>query len=150
MMEYDIRKGHTYMYFNGEPLYPFGFGLSYTSFEWVDMEITGSSVKSNEEEVIVTVKLKNVGQVKGDEVIQLYASFPETSSRRPDKALKGFKRVTLEPGESKNVQIPVKLDDLAYYDTEKERFVIEPGTVKVLAGASSADIQLKGQFVIEE
>lgn len=150
MMEYDIRKGHTYMYFNGEPLYPFGYGLSYTSFQWQDISINKSSVNKEEEKLLVTIKLKNTGSVKGDEVVQIYASFPESSARRPDKALKGFKRVTLEPGETKKVQIPVKLGDLAYYDTEKDRFVIEPGVIKILAGASSADIQLKDQFVIEE
>jgi beta-glucosidase len=149
MMEYDIRKGHTYMYFNEEPLYPFGFGLSYTSFQWEDIEINKSAVKSDEEEVVVTVKLKNTGQVEGDEVIQLYASFPETDARRPDKALKGFKRVTIEPGETKKVEIPVKLKDLAYWSIEKDQFVIEPGPVKILAGNSSVDVQLDDQFVIE-
>lgn len=149
MMEYDIRKGHTYMYFNEDPLYPFGFGLSYTSFEWQDMEINESSVKSDEEEVVVAVKLRNTGQVKGDEVIQLYASFPETDARRPEKALKGFKRVTLEPGETKRVEIPVKLKNLAYWDIEKDQFVIEAGRVNVYAGNSSADLKLKDQFVIE-
>jgi beta-glucosidase len=107
-------------------------------------------VNKEEEKLLVTIKLKNTGPVKGDEVVQIYASFPESSARRPDKALKGFKRVTLEPGETKKVQISVKLDDLAYYDTEKDRFVIEPGMIKILSGASSADIQLKDQFVIEE
>lgn len=150
MMEYDIRKGHTYMYFNEEPLYPFGFGLSYTSFEWQDISISDSLVKSDEEKIFVTIKLKNTGSAKGDEVVQLYASFPETSAKRPEKALKGFQRVTLEPGESKKVEIPVKLDDLAYWDIEKDQFVIEPGIVKIFAGNSSVDVQLKDKFVIEE
>lgn len=149
MMEYDIRKGHTYMYFENEPLYPFGHGLSYTTFAWEAISINKQSVPADDKEVTITVKLKNTGDVKGDEVVQLYASFPESTVRRPAKALKGFKRVTLEPGERKKIEIPIKLEDLAYWDIKKERFVVEPGTVRIMAGASSADIQLADEFVIQ-
>ncbi|MDK2842351.1 MAG: beta-glucosidase [Anaerophaga sp.] len=149
MMEYDIRKGHTYMYFEDEPLYPFGHGLSYTTFAWEDISINKQSVPADDKEVTITVKLKNTGDVKGDEVVQLYASFPESTVRRPAKALKGFKRVTLEPGERKKIEIPIKLEDLAYWDIKKERFVVESGTVRIMAGASSADIQLADEFVIQ-
>ncbi|MFO8001933.1 MAG: glycoside hydrolase family 3 C-terminal domain-containing protein [Marinilabilia sp.] len=149
IMEYDIREGHTYMYFEGEPLYPFGHGLSYTSFEWERMDVSQKMVSSNDGVVDVSVSITNSGDVKGDEVIQLYVEFPETEVRRPKKALKGFQRVTLEAGETKEVNIPIHLEDLTYWDTDENSFVMEPGPVKIMAGASSEVIHLTDEIMVE-
>jgi beta-glucosidase len=144
MMEYDIRKGRTYMYFDKEPLYPFGFGLSYTSFSYQSLKVT-----ANDDRISVAVKLKNTGNRTGDEVVQLYVSFPQSQVERPNKALKGFKRVTLMPGESKTIDICINKDDLAWWNSQLNSFVVEPGRVNILVGASSSDIRLKGSLELQ-
>jgi len=139
MMDYDIRHGRTYQYFRGKPLYPFGFGLSYTTFEYSELKISTSSLKDS---MVVSVNVKNTGKRDGEEVVQLYVSYPDSKVERPIKQLKGFKRVFIHAGESKTVEIPLKAMDLAYWNVEKHAFIVEKGRVKLMIGSSSDDIKL--------
>lgn len=120
-----------------KPLFPFGYGLSYTSFEYSDIRI--SKVEDN---IVVSFEITNKGKVPGAEVAQLYVSDEDCSFIRPLKELKGFEKVFLEPGETKTVSI--RLDDSAFrfYDPYEHRFVIEPGRFTIRVGASSEDIRL--------
>ena len=120
-----------------KPLFPFGFGLSYTSFEYSDMQI----VKDGRS-FVVSFNVKNTGKVAGAEVAQVYVTDDECSVTRPEKELKGFDKIYLKPGESKHVQ--VRLDDEAFrfYSLESHDFVVEPGTFTVSVASSSADVRL--------
>lgn len=140
IMDYDIRHGRTYMYSKAQPLYPFGFGLSYTKFEYSKVALSSKSLRKDGS-IAVRVDLKNTGKRAGDEVIQLYAQYPESKVDRPIKQLIGFKRVTLAPGQKKRIEIPLKAEVLAYWDVDGHRFVVEAGKVKLLIGTSSADIR---------
>ena len=92
MMDYNIRNGHTYMYFKGEPLYPFGFGLSYTTFEYSNLKTSAPSL-SAKGSIDISVDVKNTGARAGDEVVQLYVKHVGSAVERPNKELRGFKRV---------------------------------------------------------
>lgn len=141
MMDYDIRNGRTYMYFGGEPLYPFGHGLSYSKFEYSDFEV--SSLTPNEP-VVVTLTLKNVGSFDGDEVVQIYAEFPYSNVERPKRKLVGFERVETVAGVSTRVEIEIDPMQLAYWNVDDHAFIVEPNcTINILAGASSSDIRLR-------
>lgn len=142
MMDYNIRNGHTYMYFKGEPLYPFGFGLSYTSFAWSNLKLSSQNIKADGE-IKVSVTVKNIGKRAGDEVVQMFVKHQNSSVERPLKELKGFKRVTLQPGESKVVEIPLKAETLAYWNVAKHSWVLEPDQIQVMVGSSSADIKFQ-------
>jgi beta-glucosidase len=138
MMDYDIRHGRTYQYFKGKPLYPFGYGLSYTSFAYSGLKISKLTLSDS---ILVSVTVKNIGKRDGDEVVQLYVSYPGSKVERPMKQLKGFKRVFIPAGESKTVKIPLKSECLAYWNVEKHAFSVEKGNVKLMVGSSSADIK---------
>lgn len=139
MMDYNIRHGRTYMYHKGDVLYPFGYGLSYSTFDYEKV----NSVKQDKKNVNVTVSVKNTGTRDGEEVVQLYASYPNSKVERPAKQLRAFKRVPIKAGETKEVVLTVSKEDLGYWDEAKQAFTVEPGTVKLLIGASSEDIKLK-------
>ena len=139
MMDYNIRHGRTYMYHKGDVLYPFGYGLSYSTFDYEKV----NSVKQDKKNVNVTVSVKNTGTRDGEEVVQLYASYPNSKVERPSKQLRAFKRVPIKAGETKEVVLTVSKEDLGYWDEAKQAFTVEPGTVKLLIGASSEDIKLK-------
>ncbi len=142
MMDYGIRKGRTYMYFKGEPLYPFGFGLSYATFEYSNLRGSAASIRGTDT-ILVSVDVKNAGSRLGDEVVQLYTQHLGSAVERPAKQLRGFQRVTLKPGETRTVRIPLAGSDLAYWDVAAQRWVVETGQVRLLVGASSADIRLE-------
>jgi beta-glucosidase len=142
LMEYNIRKGRTYMYFKSEPLYPFGFGLSYSAFKYSAIKVSSDKIKSNGE-VVVTATIENTSNRAGDEVAQLYVSYPKSKIDRPAKFLRGFQRVTINPGEAKSIQIPLKAHDLAYWDIGKHKWIVELGQIKLMLGSSSADIKLE-------
>jgi len=148
ILEYDIRKGRTYQYSKAEPLFPFGYGLSYTTFGYSDLRIDKKSASGNET-VNVTFRLENKGDYDSDEVVQLYVSFPESKVERPVIALKGFSRVHVRKGESGIITIPLKLDDLKYWSVEEHAFVLEKGKVNLAVGASSADIRLHGEITLK-
>ena len=128
------------------PLFSFGHGLSYTSFEYSNLEIERPQV-SGGETIDISMKITNSGKVSGDEVVQLYIRDEYASTPRPMKELKGYVRLTLNPSESKIVTFNLKVNQLAFYDTEMD-LVLEPGRIFVMVGSSSDDIRLKGEFEI--
>ena len=137
MMDYDIRHGRTYMYFEGQPLYPFGYGLSYTRFEYGQAKV----VKQDKQKVYVSVPVKNAGSLDGDEVVQLYVSYPESQVEHPARQLKAFQRVSIPAGETREVILEVAKSDLTYWDAERHAFIPETGRIHFAIGASSADIR---------
>lgn len=136
MMDYNIRHGRTYMYSQNEPLYPFGFGLSYTTFSYANLRLS-RNVLSQTETTTVSVDITNSGKRDGEEVVQIYVKGDDGVRR-----LKGFKRVAIESGKTRTVSIDLKGEDLARWDRDSGSFAIKPGSVEIMAGASSADIRL--------
>jgi beta-glucosidase len=142
MMDYNIRHGHTYMYFKGEPLYPFGYGLSYTTFGYSNLRLSSLALPADGT-VTVNAEVRNTGTRTGDEVVQLYVQPLGSKVERPLKELRGFRRITLKPGEVQTVRIPLKGDSLAWWNQKTGRYEVEPGRVRVMLGSSSADIRLR-------
>lgn len=142
MMDYDIRRGRTYMYFKGEPLYPFGHGLSYTSFIYSNLRTTSDTLRG-EGSINVSLRLRNTGRRAGEEVVQMYVKHPDSAIERPLKELKGFARVSLRAGEAKTVSLTLRGEQLAYWNVSRRRFAVEQGRVMIMIGSSSADIKLK-------
>lgn len=142
MMDYDIRNGRTYQYFKGTPLYPFGYGQSYTTFQLSGFTTSADAIKEKGS-VTVNITVKNTGKVKGDEVVQLYIQHLNSTVSRPQKELKAFQRITLLPGEQKNLQFRLLADQLKYWDEVMHSFVLEEDGVKLMVGTSSADIKFQ-------
>jgi len=142
MMDYNIRNNRTYMYFKGQPLYPFGYGLSYTTFAYSGLR-TSAERLADGGQVTVSVKVRNTGKRDGQEVVQLYVKHMGSKVERPIEELKGFERVALKAGETKTVHLTLKAKDLAYWDSQKKQWVIEEEKVNLLVGASSSDIRLR-------
>jgi beta-glucosidase len=147
MTEYDITKGFTYMYFQGEPVYPFGHGLSYTNFAYSNLRISPQQIPGAGQ-VTVRVDVQNSGKRAGDEVVEMYVHDVQASVKRPREELRGFERVSLKPGEKKTISFALPAEKLAFWDSNKHAFVTEPGAFEVLVGASSADIRQKAQFEV--
>ena len=152
--DWDYRNGFAngigYRYYDKkklEPLFPFGYGLSYTKFQYANLVITPK--KSSDGKIRVSLDVKNIGSRKGDEVVQLYLHMNNSSVERPVKELKKFERITLEPNETKTVVFTFEPADLAVYDKDMN-FLVEPGTVNVMVGSSSRDIRLTSQFTLEK
>ncbi|MCX7795133.1 MAG: glycoside hydrolase family 3 C-terminal domain-containing protein [bacterium] len=137
-----------YLTTDTKPLFPFGHGLSYTTFEYSDLEVRPESILPGGY-VDISFRIKNIGNIAGDEVVQLYIHDEWASVERPVKELKGFKRIHLEPQEEKRVTFRLFADQLAFYD-EAMRFIVESGTFEVMIGSSSEDIRLVGKFEISE
>ena len=142
LTEYDISKGFTYMYLNGDPLFPFGHGLSYTSFAYSHLRLSNSKIKSDGT-VTISVDITNTGQRAGDEVAQLYVHDVVSSVVRPVKELRGFQRLTLQPGEQRTVTFTLPAAKLAFWDEKTHAFLVEPGAFELMVGTSSADIRAK-------
>ncbi|OUS71403.1 glycosyl hydrolase [Paenibacillus sp. MY03] len=126
------------------PLFPFGFGLSYTTFEYADLTVDRSEL-SDDDTLLVSVKVRNTGSRKGKEIVQLYVCDVESGVIRPDKELKGFDKVELEPGEEKKVSFRLDKRSFAYYDVEARDWVVETGDFELLVGGSSQDIALSAR-----
>jgi beta-glucosidase len=142
MMDYDLRHGRTYMYFRDTPLYPFGYGLSYTTFAYRDLKTSAPSLPANGE-IDVSVVVKNTGRRAGDEVVQLYVRHVGSSVQRPLKELKAFSRVHLGPQEEKTVKLSLPAARLAYWDADADRWTVEKDQVELIVGGSSTDAKLR-------
>ena len=129
---------HDYVDMSAKPLYPFGYGLSYTSFEYSDLTVTGLDA---------TFKVTNTGNRKGDEVVQLYLHQDLSTVVQPERQLKAFERITLDPGETREVTLHLDYGDLAIVDADMQ-WTVEPGTYHLLIGSSSKDIRLMGKITI--
>ena len=134
-------KGRTYRYFTGTPLYPFGHGLSYTTFAYRNLRTDVPSVSATGN-VGVSVDVTNTGTRAGDEVVQLYVSHPSSKVTRAIKDLRGYRRVTLKPGETRTVRFTLPASSLAYWSEQTHGWVVETEPVKLEVGASSGDIRL--------
>jgi beta-glucosidase len=148
ILDYNIRNGRTYMYKKYPALFPFGYGLTYTSFRYSGLKPDKNILKNNDV-ISLTFDLENTGNYDSDEVVQLYVSFPDSKVSRPAIALKGFKRVFVRKGEKVKISLPLKSSDLTYWDIDNKSFVLEQGNVKYFIGSSSEDFKLQGEVVIK-
>jgi beta-glucosidase len=120
------------------PLFPFGYGLSYTKFKITNLQLSASRIDANGK-LTVSVEVENVGARAGDEVVQLYIRDPVASMTRPVKELKGFQRVALQPGQKRRVEFVLDREHLGFWNREM-RYVVEPGEFRLMVGSSSADV----------
>ncbi|MFJ6837854.1 beta-glucosidase [Streptomyces sp. NPDC091209] len=141
----DMHKG--YRDLPATPLFAFGHGLSYTSFAYSALTLSGTTVESGGS-VEISVAVENTGTVSGDEVVQLYVSDTATGLARPAQELVGFRRITLAPAEVKTVTFSVRMDQLGYLGLDRSGFIIEPGPIDVLLGSASDDIRARGAFEV--
>ncbi|MFD1177683.1 glycoside hydrolase family 3 C-terminal domain-containing protein [Paenibacillus puldeungensis] len=149
LKDYDIIKGkRTYQYFDGEVLYPFGHGLSYTRFEYSELSLSQAAMKADGT-LTVSVGVKNNGDLAGDEVVQLYVRAESSRVIRPLKTLKGFNRIHLNPGESKTISFELKGSELAFWDVTRDRYCVETGIYTIMVGSSSANIAQKVEISVE-
>ena len=149
MSDYDlINHPRTYMYFNKPVLYPFGYGLSYTQFEYSNLKLNSEQIKEDGD-VEFQFSVKNTGKVKGDEVAQIYVHDVDASIKVPINQLKRFERVTLTPGESKTLSFKIPASEFSFYSTKTNDFKIEPGQWEIQIGSSCKDIRLKKNITIK-
>ena len=149
--DYNMRAGNgfTYRYYNGNAMYPFGHGISYTKFKYSDLTIN-KTILNKLDDVFVTVNVENSGELDGEEVVQLYVKDIESTTWMPHKQLKGFKRISLKKGEKKMVDFKLNVSkDLRYYDATKQSYAVEPGDFEIQIGGSSKNILLKKIISIE-
>lgn len=141
--DYDVSKGRTYQYFKGKVLYPFGYGLSYTQFQY-----TALNVSNHRDSLGIRFQIKNYGNRDGEEVAQVYVKMPNSTIPMPLKQLKGFQRIFLNKGQTKHVLIKIDKAQLRYWDDSTEKFVQPKGLYQLLIGASSQDIRLQQTITI--
>ncbi|MEV4264327.1 glycoside hydrolase family 3 C-terminal domain-containing protein [Kribbella sp. NPDC049584] len=142
LLDYDIiTTDATYLYYRGTPLYPFGHGLSYTSFRYADLRLSTPSIASDGE-VRVTFTVTNTGDRPGTEVAQLYTRQQRSRVKQPLRQLRGFRRLSLAPGESADVELTVAATDLGFWDVTRDRHCVESARHSVMAGRSSTDLRL--------
>lgn len=149
MMDYDITHGRTYMYFKEKPLYPFGYGLSYTRFNYSGTTLDDRVIERGDT-LRVCFNLKNSGDMDGDEVVQLYVSARKHTDKDPIKQLKAFQRISLRKGETKKVELTVPYTELQVWDEKQNRFILPDKEMTLEIGASSSDVRLRTTFRTEE
>jgi beta-glucosidase len=133
--------GRTYRFFEGTPLYPFGYGLSYTTFAYKNLRTSAERLPADGR-ITVSVDVTNTGKREGDEVVQLYVQHMDSKVARPQKDLRGYARITLAPGETRTVTLPLAARSLAYWNADTHRWVVESEPVRLQLGSSSADVRL--------
>jgi len=142
-----VKSAH-YAFTDRQPLFPFGHGLSYTEFSYNNLKIN-LPIVNKEEDIRISCEVENTGKCTGDEVIQLYIHDLVASVTRPKKELKGFKRITLKPGQKNKLTFVMPIELLSFYDTDMN-LVVEPGVFEIMIGSSSEDIRLKDTFELTE
>ena len=145
--EYDPTKGFTYLYLRGAPLYPFGHGLSYTTFAYSALTVSPVAIPGDGV-VQVSVTVANSGHRAGDEVVQLYVHDRDCRVTRPGKELRGIARISLAAGESRVVTMSIAGRQLAFYDDQVHGFVVEPGSFDIMVGSSSEDIRVQEKVTV--
>jgi beta-glucosidase len=149
MSDYDlINHPRTYMYFDQPVLFPFGYGISYTQFEYSDLKLSSDTVKEDGE-IEIRFTIQNTGKIKGDEVPQVYIHAVDATIKVPINQLKRFQRITLAPGESKTLTFKIPASEFSFYDAKTNDLKTEPGQWEIQVGSSSKDIRLKKTFTIE-
>jgi beta-glucosidase len=147
--DYDIiNNGRTYMYFEKPVLYPFGHGLSYTTFKYSNLKLSSDKI-SSDGSIKIECTVENTGDYKGDEVVQVYIHDLKASVKVPIRQLKRFKRITLKPGEQKTVSFNLLTSELSFYDIKSNDFIVEPGEFEIQIGSSSEDIRLRKTFLVK-
>jgi beta-glucosidase len=131
------------------PLFPFGYGLSYTTFDYGPLSVSKQAVSANQS-LTISIDVTNTGKCAGKEVVQLYIRDVASRLHRPEKELKGFTKVDLQPGERKTVHFEIGREALAYYDDSLHQWVAEAGEFEVLVGTSSQDIRSRGKFTLQD
>ena len=148
LAEHELAGGRTYMYLKDPPLWPFGYGLSYTRFQYRNLRLEPDRTGTNST-VRVTFDVANTGDRDGDEVAQLYVRDVAASVVVPQRQLRGFRRVRVKRGETATITLPVAVADLGFWDEQRHGWKIEPGQFAVEVGPSSADLPLRGSFTVE-
>jgi len=149
MSDYDlINNPRTYMYFEQPVLYPFGYGLSYTQFEYGNLKLSSDKINTNGD-VELQFTIQNTGKMKGDEVAQVYVHSMDATIKVPINQLKRFQRITLSPGESRTLTFKIPASEFSFYNTKTNDFKIEPGRWEIQIGSSCKDIRLKRTITIE-
>lgn len=145
IMDYDIRKGRTYMYFKGKPLYAFGHGLSYTSFDYSHLQVEQKTLSASET-LHVRFNVTNTGEYSGDEVVQVYVKLPGDVAT---KRLKGFSRVFVEKGKTETVEIQIPATDLMLWNAAENCFKLPEGKMELMVGSASDNIKLKSKIRLQ-
>jgi beta-glucosidase len=149
LADYDVTKGRTYWFYTGDPIYPFGHGLSYTQFSFDNLSLSAAEVNFGSDATItVTVEVTNTGDYDGDEVVQLYVRDVESSLAQPTKKLRDFKRIHLGQAEKQSVSFELGKDDFSYWSEEQQGWFIEDGAFELQVGSSSTDIRLSEKIEI--
>ena len=151
MLDYDLTHGRTYLYSKQKPLYAFGYGLSYTTFNYQKLDVNSTKI-TGDGQIEITVQVKNSGDLPSDEVVQLYVKHLDSAVDRPQLELKGFQRIHINDGKTAEVKMVVKARDLAYWDAVRHAWHVEKESVRFLAGGSSdrlpvsADVSITSPF----
>ncbi|WP_433527895.1 glycoside hydrolase family 3 C-terminal domain-containing protein [Micromonospora sp. CA-263727] len=148
LLDYDvIGADSTYLYYRGDPLYPFGHGLSYTRFDYADLRLSAAAVTVGEE-VQVSVEVTNTGDRAGEEVVQLYTRQRRSRVKQPLRQLRDFARITLAPGERRTVTLRLRTAELSWWDADRAAHVVEDAIHTVLVGRSATDVRLVGAVAV--
>lgn len=148
MDRYEISEGRTYMYYQGKPTYEFGYGLSYTTFKYSNLQVKRTS-RDGKKQIFVQLDLTNDGDMDGEEVIQLYTSYPKSNQQRPLKQLKSFKKVFVAKGKTIKVELEIDEDALAFWSTDQKMWQKVKGNIMLNIGSSSNDIRLNATVNLE-